>query len=460
MPPIRKTCSSSHHQSNSFHEAAIARKENFGHSNIPLAQSNSILWQMYERRPNQPLHWSSESSISHYVTMIVDDILVESGLCDLISCENELSLFGKQPDIVLVCKFGIPIGFIEVKKPGNAMNDAMIHGQIFDYLNTLKNYTGIRHPFGILSTYEQWRIFWLPQSSEVAKSQPNTSVSQETRQPSGPPSFLNILPNWNSVDNPQPFTEAATPLQTDITSDDNSTATENHRIVCCSSIIQSNNTSLVHIVLSCIFKMIQSPVDHMSSLLMLPSGRTYIYVTKEGYRWENMPANTSLVIQGRSVPSHFQNAFLLYDLGGGGDGRVWLGATKEGKVCVLKFSEDGEMLKQEKDVWDAAWPECKVIVKQLNPPYFALIMPWVKPCTKKEFQDPSLQNAISGAVEKLGNAGYKHDDLHFRHIGFYEQDNQTRALLFDFARVSITKTSQEAITDMMSRLTLNNETDD
>ena len=44
------------------------------------------------------------------------------------------------------------------------------------------------------------------------------------------------------------------------------------------------------------------------------------------------------------APEYFQSAYLLADLGGGGDRWVWLATTPNGKVYVLKFSLDKQML--------------------------------------------------------------------------------------------------------------------
>lgn len=60
---------------------------------------------------------------------------------------------------------GVPIGVFEVKRSGadaEVMASAAVHGQMYDHLMRLKNFHGLKHVFGILSTYTSWRIFWLP----------------------------------------------------------------------------------------------------------------------------------------------------------------------------------------------------------------------------------------------------------------------------------------------------------
>ena len=77
---------------------------------------------------------------------------------------------------------------------------------------------------------------------------------------------------------------------------------------------------------------------------------------------EKVAQEVKTVIEGR-VPSSLQHAFLLADLGGRGDGRVWLACTRAGKVCVLKFSNNEDHLEKEKQIWKKAW-NCDVLVKK------------------------------------------------------------------------------------------------
>ena len=42
----------------------------------------------------------------------------------------------------------------------------------------LKTFYGLEEVFGIVSTYEQWRICWLPQSDERAKSSSLSTISE------------------------------------------------------------------------------------------------------------------------------------------------------------------------------------------------------------------------------------------------------------------------------------------
>lgn len=51
-------------------------------------------------------------------------------------------------------------------------------------------------------------------------------------------------------------------------------------------------------------------------------------------------------------------------------------------------------------------------------------MPWVKPCTDEEMGKPDIQVAVRKAIESLAKAGYKHDDLHWCHVGLYRKNSK------------------------------------
>lgn len=64
-----------------------------------------------------------------------------------------------------MCSFGVPVGVVKVKKPcewKQLTEDDNILGELFDYVSHLRTYAGRNHAFGILSSYNQWCIAWLP----------------------------------------------------------------------------------------------------------------------------------------------------------------------------------------------------------------------------------------------------------------------------------------------------------
>ena len=66
---------------------------------------------------------------------------------------------------------GRPIGVILIKEPHpTILDDKLVYGQIFDYMHNLKVYFGLQYCFGILSTYNQWRILWDDGAHDLSQS--------------------------------------------------------------------------------------------------------------------------------------------------------------------------------------------------------------------------------------------------------------------------------------------------
>ncbi len=106
------------------------------------------------------------------------------------------------------------------------------------------------------------------------------------------------------------------------------TTTPQERMLDGTNIIAWNNSELPIILLSLLRKMAASSVMDPISLSSLDPLRSYIYASRQRWEWRKVSRSVPLSIEAK-IPSHFQNAFLLAELGGGGDGRVWLASTCE-----------------------------------------------------------------------------------------------------------------------------------
>ena len=116
--------------------------------------------------------WGSESDIQKLVSAVISDIICAIGLKSRLKFFAELSVFRLRADIWVVMKStGLPVGVIEVKKPNKeVLNSRRTCGQIYDYLLRLKSFYGLEHVFGIVTTYDEWRFFWLPECDHIAAS--------------------------------------------------------------------------------------------------------------------------------------------------------------------------------------------------------------------------------------------------------------------------------------------------
>uniref|UniRef100_A0A1X7UMG5 DUF5898 domain-containing protein n=1 Tax=Amphimedon queenslandica TaxID=400682 RepID=A0A1X7UMG5_AMPQE len=366
-----------------------------------------------------------------------------------LECEEEMSLFDPQRiNIIAIRMFGVPIGVVVVKKPGSSsrrsLDDEKVIGQIYDYLKYIKTYTGSRHPIGILTSYYNWRVVWLSESNGFASSPtPSYHHSSGVRNPSY--KITTEVPDWSKSQ--EAFVCSVYGQQ--------SSGSFAERKLIGTPLIKWNDPDLLHFLISALFKMTLSPVDSVQ-LSTFDKGRSYIYVRKEEWSWDEPTQEGSLRYCDNRLPQ-FQNVdlFLLADLGGGADGRVWLAATMKGEVFVIKFSKDEVILEQEADIWKRVW-RCDARVLRLNGRY-GLAMPWVKPCDEADFENKEIQEAIKESVRTLASAGYRHDDLRRRHVGLYKTGSVYKAVLFDLAHVlSVNKEAvEESVVIMMKDLSIN-----
>lgn len=63
------------------------------------------------------------------------------------------------------------VGVVQATTPYKGiLDDKHLLGCEFDSMMRLKSYFGLKHVFGIITTYEEWRIVWLPDASDVARA--------------------------------------------------------------------------------------------------------------------------------------------------------------------------------------------------------------------------------------------------------------------------------------------------
>lgn len=55
-----------------------------------------------------------------------------------------------------------------VAKPGKSLDTKQVGSELYDYMLRLKSFYGLHYAFGIVSSYEEWQIFWLSDSTTYA----------------------------------------------------------------------------------------------------------------------------------------------------------------------------------------------------------------------------------------------------------------------------------------------------
>jgi hypothetical protein len=365
--------------------------------------------------------WNHESHLQNFVSDVIVDVMNLAGLGDQIqTClEAQLNITEHlQADIVIFRKRGVIIGFCEVKKPSigaDVLEDDMLRIQISNYMQHLKYTHGLRAVFGIVTTYNEWKLCWLEDANHIAES--NEAIS-DLFVPSEESEFVRLY-------------ESRT--------------------------FARDDPHLIEALVSVIRKMVNSPIDSPTNLIRHSSSTTssssnqrkFGFVDSESFKWSLLPPTlTKFTYRNSRIDTrHF---YLLEDFLGGADGRVWLCATKSGHLGVVKFSSTSHFC-HEMEVWQQAWNVPYVRTLQLLS-CNALLMPYAfhggfvngeikfRPFGfwhRDDFTDEDYNNvevdaefdldriacytmnpllAAEEALTKLIGAGYVHGDVHWRHV--------------------------------------------
>jgi hypothetical protein len=358
--------------------------------------------------------WNHESHIQSFVSDVIVDVIELAGLSGQIHAYLEAQLNITEhlrADIVIFRKHGVIIGVCEVKKPSIYVNDLendMLRIQISNYMLHLKHSHGLRAVFGIVSTYNKWKLCWLADAKTIAESNEETSVL--------------FLPSEESE----------------------------FEILYESRTFARDDPHLIEALVSVIRKMVNSPIDPPTQLIRHSiNQRKFGFVNRESFKWSLLPL-TLTHFNFDTSRSDTSNFYLLEDFHGGADGRVWLCATQKGKLGVMKLSATSEFT-HEKEVWTDVWQVSSVRTLQIlgcN----ALLMPYAfhggfvegklkfRPFgfwNRDNFELEDYNNlevsavfdldciavyttdplkAAEEALQKLVDHGYVHRDVHWRHV--------------------------------------------
>lgn len=330
-----------------------------------------------------------------------------------------------------------PVLVIEVKSPCDTnsrakskINDKKITGQLYNYMLKLKSFYGQRYVFGIVTTLDEWKIYWLPDTNDYAQE-----------------NILNHL---------------------DIELYDNNEDNEN-REVYSSRVYKHNEKDLSKLIITIIAKSYYSPKQPVS---LLNEKRTYIMLKKDSWRWIKYEKNDlTLLSNNMNLNISHGNATdftVLRYFKGGVYSKIRLAISNKGNIVVLKeFLEDDSNLEQEKKCWKEI-NDVKTNIKILNKTK-TIIMPLAFhahidnkklniyiPLDLKiwsvqegaisddlpefleninqdlsEYNLPSLREIAEEAIDKCANSGWIHRDLEFRHIAVLPIIENNRLIYLD-----------------------------
>jgi hypothetical protein len=425
--------------------------------------------------------YASENDVAVLVIGLVKDISIAMGLT--FETFTEVGAFGLRPDVWVVRWNMIPVGVIEVKKPDKYPKDVgqsildkeTVLGELYDFQMQLPNFYGISPAFGILTTFEAWRVCWIPQNDADVDATAKTHESLCTMgtQLTTPTKRRDATGNDpGQVDENEESASAkktsppgltpskANPMLHDIEDDDDdedsgeeTTALDQHsRVLYVSEIYHRADGK--HMAMRAIAAALRKMTEVTQSVFDDPfdklTGRMVLRFTKGTSRsihWCRMGR-----LEGKGKWNKYAQPkkylYAIEDLGYGAEGRVWLTCTFSGAVCVLKFpindrNSEHRGVELELENWKNAYPEFKVFRETwcgreaLRMPHFAAVRP------NERLQALDLVRATLEAnffVKSL-----VHKDVAWRNIGLYKKVGAARpeAVVFDLGRVESKETDDD-----------------
>ena len=170
----------------------------------------------------------------------------------------------------------------------------------------LRNSYNVRYVFGVVTTYEQWQIYWFDDTDQYAEERVTTLLDKIA----------------HTIFASERYIEHKVNLR-------------------CSKIYKRTDFELVEVLCSLLYKMSMTPISTPS--LFIQQDKKYVHVTSDKLSFRSLPRKT-LVFSYKFPNAKVKNFFLLQYYHRGGDGRIALGCSEQGELCVLKFVEsDGHV---------------------------------------------------------------------------------------------------------------------
>jgi hypothetical protein len=412
-----------------------------------VSQGPSELWARYNRR-REGIDVASENDVAIQVYQVLLEAIraLDLGFYVL----SEMEIFGIRPDFYIVATVsGIPKGVVEVKKRGEmAMTNERIGGEVYDHMMHLRSLFGVREVFGILTSYDEWRVCWLQDDASAdlaaATSLPELEVFKtpikvaqlESERPvvdsATKPQSPTVASPWQIAAHNNAIVDELVAVV--IESDD-----EVERSMFSSAIYKredADHGALFRFVCSVLVKMDRaameprdlSPETRVEGIVRVLTAGTYLWkhvTLEQGLKWSSYPR------------SNVQRFYVWDDLGRGIDGRALLASSVGGAVCVLKFffpkaADDAAESRayKEFDLWHKVYPEYANHVRlvQLSGRQ-VLMMP--------HFATPTRSAAVVDGVltalqESFDARGLVHADVRWRNIGLRENG---QPMLYDLGHI-------------------------
>jgi hypothetical protein len=367
---------------------------------VPWVEVVSRTWDSKMGNFNNP----NEATLATHVLDVLVDILASMKLSEV--CPHlETTAIKLRPDIWIIYRKNIPIGIVEVKRSDNenTLRNDKVMGQMYDYMKLLLSFVKTTLVFGIVTTYTAWRF--CKYSSEASATERILSATDVYK--------------WND-DNIVDY--IADTLYAMYANNRNPSLYEpfrhlNHRVL-----IYYNDASFF------LGKLNQDAVNKAET-------NPDFFVSKESWFAQRFPGER-------------EHLYLLKDLVGGADGRVFLACSNAlAHICVIKFATrtnieqsdedlDGLLTLEQRNwalVYGTTFPSR---LQRLNGK-LALVMTWFDLPDDTRIRDKTFQTDLARLLRvSFADKNLYHADIAWRNIGCYlDQNGQCKPVVFDLRTV-------------------------
>lgn len=421
----------------------------------------------------QKLHYTTEADVVGFVKMFLRDVANAMGIQLMMT--SDFGIKHVAPDICVLSMGSRLVGVVEIKKPQeNVLEMPTVLGELFDQMILVEGFYMSGPVIGILTTLKDWVFCWFPAdaahfSSELVPYTPSSTFLTPQNASAPAAGDSTISPPRETPSRVNRWSHSVVPEDDREEDPDEFELTEEtvKRALHTSPTINAYTQSdlLLQYLCASLTRMTQVTLNQRKgvprSLFKLHKGEAarpkvsfhplgVIPFEVENIRSNKFPrANTKMLLA-------------LEDLGRGSTGKAWLCCTVSASpaLCVLKFGNKSHdvsaRLKQEKQWWDAVYPDFQRMTKvEMWGGSEALVMPHF--CTIPEEERGEFRDRIHELLlHTFHRRGYRHMDVAWKNIGFFVgKNNEKLPVLFDLERIRImeVESSEDCwVTEALSRL--------
>lgn len=383
----------------------------------------------------------------------------------------------------------IMIGLLQVKTPSESatgtdpLHDVHVQGQMLNYLYSMHACAGVQYCFGILSSYQGWRVCWLPGADSMASADLTRSLDTKVDFREAGVELVREARRKETVQSVERRNlirsgierarrEQAVlirDLEKQIQDGKKGGETEEklleigevaaalqrkeQRVVFGGPIVAFNDHErLRNYIMTAVFKMACSPIEAWDVSGQIPT--ELVFATFYEMHIGDKRLQGSLTYDDALPHPNCKSYAMVKDFGGGRDGRrVWLVcAGEQNQVAVLKFPNvsggDRELPEQERlqleqeyaeaevktweDIYGKGWARAVTAARCT-----AVLMRYIHPIPKHLealYRDKGSQygRAVTECFQLWAEKGFMHEDLRWRHVGVCGDGT---VILFDLTSV-------------------------